>query len=299
MRTMIVKHLIIATGSGGDLKIPNIPGKEVYRGSVLHSTQFTSAKDYEGRKAVVVGAGNSGHDIAYDFSRHGWDVTMIQRSPTYVISGEAMARSLGERYNEHFPIEFADILGVALPFATQKRLLKASVAGIANGIDKELLDNLATAGFQTYLGPGGAGLQPLILEMAGGLYIDTGASQEIINGTIKVKGTPGLRKFTEEGVELEDGTVLEGDILVFATGFRHIRDSIKEVCGPDVAEKVGKVWGLDAEGDLQGVWRQTGHPRLWVAAGGLSQARMHSLHLALQIKAIEEGIIHDGRLPLE
>ena len=43
-----------------------------------------------------------------------------------------------------------------------------------------------------------------------------------------------------------------------------------EICGPDVAAKVGKVWGLDAEGELQGVWRRTGHPRLWIAMGKFS-----------------------------
>lgn len=46
----------------------------------------------------------------------------------------------------------------------------------------------------------------------------TGASQEIINGTIKVRGSPVIRRFTEEGVELDDKTVLEGDVVIFATG---------------------------------------------------------------------------------
>jgi cation diffusion facilitator CzcD-associated flavoprotein CzcO len=221
---------------------------------------------------------------------------MIQRSPTYVISREASEISLGERYNDHFPIEFADILGVAIPFPTLKYLLKASVARTANGIDKELLDSLAGVGFQTYLGPDGAGLLPLIFERGGGLYIDTGASREIINGNIKVKGGPAIQRFTEGGVELEDETVLEGDAVIFATGFGDIRSSIEEACGSVVAAKVGRVWGLDAEGELHGVWRRTGHPRLWIAMANLGRSRLHSLHLALQIIAIEEGIVQDGEI---
>jgi len=218
--------------------------------------------------------------------------TMIQRSPTYIVSQKAFEISLGERYNEHFPVEFADILGIAWPFATLKCLLKASVATIANGIDKELLDNLTRAGFRTCLGPDGTGRLMLAFQRGGGFYIDTGASQEIISGNIKVK-SGAVRRFTERGLELDDDSLLEADLVVFATGFGDIRSSIAEVCGPDVAIKVGKVWGLDAEGELQGVWRRTGHPRLWIAMANFARSRMHSLHLALQIKAIEEGIVGD------
>ncbi|KAG6380235.1 hypothetical protein JVT61DRAFT_8327 [Boletus reticuloceps] len=218
-RSMMVKHLIFATGFGGGFpKMPDIPGKEIYRGSALHSTQFASAAEYEGKKVIVVGACNSAHDIGHDLSNHGCDVTMIQRSPTYVISKEAVELALGERYNDHFPVQFADILSAALPFATFKCLQQASVARTANGIDKELLSNLARAGFQTYLGPDGAGLLPLIFEKGGGLYINTGASQEIVKGAIKVRSSPAIRRFTERGVELEDETELEGDVVIFATG---------------------------------------------------------------------------------
>lgn len=104
--------------------------------------------------------------------------------------------------------------------------------------NRELLDGLAGVGFQTYLGPDGAGLLPLISARGGGLYIgqqypslsslfdltrvrnqsDTGASREIINGNIKVKSSPAIQRFTEGGVVLEDETVLEGDAVIFATG---------------------------------------------------------------------------------
>ncbi|KAI9567756.1 hypothetical protein HD554DRAFT_2023427 [Boletus coccyginus] len=299
-RTMTVKHLVFATGYGGGFpNMPDVPGKESYHGSVLHSTQFFSATEYKGKKVIVVGAGNSAHDIAHDLCRHGCEVTMyaIQRSPTYVISQEALENSLGgRRYNDHFPVDFADILSVALPFATFKHFLKASAADTANGIDKELLDNLARAGFQTYLGPDGAGFLPLVYETGGGFYIDTGASREIINGNITVKNSPSIRRFTEGGIEVVDQTVVEGDVVIFATGFGDIRGSIEEICGSDVAARVGKVWGLDAEGELQGMWRRTGHPRLWITMGNLGRSRFHSLHLALQIKAIEEGIVRDGEI---
>ncbi|KAF9224891.1 FAD/NAD(P)-binding domain-containing protein [Gyrodon lividus] len=292
VRTMMVKHLVFATGFGGGCpKMPDVPGKELYHGAILHSTEFTSAAEYAGKKVVVVGACNSAHDIALDLCRHGSDVTMIQRSPTYVMSVKSMATSLGDRYNEHFPVEFADLLGAALPFATQKPLLKAFVEHMASTTDRDLINGLERAGFRTYLGPDGTGLLPLIFERGGGFYIDTGSSQEIIKGAIKVKSGCPVQRFTQGGLELENGTTVEGDTVVFATGFGDMRDSIREVCGPDVATKVGNVWGLDAEGELQGVWRRTGHSGLWIAMGNLGRSRFHTLHLALQIKATEEGII--------
>ncbi|KAF9238064.1 hypothetical protein BU15DRAFT_88492 [Melanogaster broomeanus] len=212
-------------------RMPHIPGREVYHGTVLHSTELTTTAEFAGKKVVIVGACNSA------------------------------------RYNEHFPVEFADLLGVALPFATQKHLLRASVERTANTTDKDLIEGLERAGFRTYLGPDGAGLLPLVFERGGGFYIDTGASREIINGAIRVKSSCSVRRFTQGGLELEDGTTAEGDAVIFATGFGDIRDAIKGVCGPEVADKVGNIWGLDAEGELQGVWKRTGQPRLWIAMG--------------------------------
>ena len=55
--------------------------------------------------------------------------------------------------------------------------------------------------------------------------------------------------------------------------FGDIRSSIEEICGAEVVAKVGKVWGLDTEGELQGVWRRTGHPRLWIAMGKFSLSK--------------------------
>ncbi|OJA11568.1 hypothetical protein AZE42_07114 [Rhizopogon vesiculosus] len=76
-------------------KIPDIPGKASFKGSAVHSSQFTSAANYIGKKAVVVGACTSGHDIAQDFFNHDFDVTMYQRSSTFVITAQTVAKILG------------------------------------------------------------------------------------------------------------------------------------------------------------------------------------------------------------
>ncbi|KAG6337008.1 hypothetical protein ID866_2068 [Astraeus odoratus] len=294
MRTMSIRHLVFATGFGGGFpKTPDIEGKETYNGSILHSTEYKSAATYSGKKAVVVGASNSAHDIAMDLYCHDVDVTMIQRSSTHITSLAAITAALKETYNERFPVDLADTLGSALPWPTALTLLKGRTAHVANHIDKDLIDGLEKAGFRTNLGIDGGGFLPLVYARGGGFYIDTGASQEIIDGNIKIKSGRSVRTFTSHGLELEDGTELECDVVIFATGYGELRDSMREICGPDVANRVGPIWGLDSEGELQGVWRKTGQPRLWIGMGNFGRTRFHSLHLALQIKALEEGLITD------
>jgi cation diffusion facilitator CzcD-associated flavoprotein CzcO len=90
-----------ATGLNGEARKPNIRGEETFHGVIKHSTEFSTATSkYDGKKVIVVGSGNSGHDIATDAYGHGAHVTMVQRSPTYVMSLPAALKMLITRYNE-------------------------------------------------------------------------------------------------------------------------------------------------------------------------------------------------------
>ncbi|KAG2364044.1 hypothetical protein BDR07DRAFT_1280627 [Suillus spraguei] len=291
-RILTVKHLVVATGSGGRPRVPDIPGKESFKGSVLHSSEFKSGANNTGKKAIVVGCGNSAHDIAQDFYRHGVDVTMYQRSSTFVISVESMKAVLGAAYRDDFPTELADTYSTSLPWAVVRRLHQRMTPMVAETADKTILDGLAKAGFKTNLGLHEAGIMSLYLERGGGYYIDTGASKSIIDGHIKIKNGSAIDSFTENGLRFADGTELQGDVVVFATGYGDIRDFMRDVCGDEIASKIPKVWGLDEEGQTAGVWRYCGHDGLWFANGNLALARFHSLHLAMQIKAIEESILN-------
>lgn len=87
-RTLHPKHVVFATGHSGEPKVPIFPGQEIFRGTVYHGSQHRDAAEYDvrGKKVIVVGTGNSGHDIAENFYENGADVTMLQRRGTYVIS---------------------------------------------------------------------------------------------------------------------------------------------------------------------------------------------------------------------
>ncbi|KAG1901997.1 uncharacterized protein F5891DRAFT_1163681 [Suillus fuscotomentosus] len=279
-RVLTVKHLVFATGSGGRPKVPDIPGKASFKGICRNR-----------RSAVAILVA---HDIAQDFCSHGVDITMYQRSSTLVISQESVAAMLGVVYNEDVPTELADTYNTSLPWAVVRRLHQRMVPIVAETTDKAILDGLAKVGFKTNLGIHGAGLISLYLERGGGYYVDTGASKSIIDGNIKIKNGSAIESFTETGLRFADGAELQADIIVFATGYvtGDPRDFMREVCGDEVASKITRVWGLDEEGQSAGVWRYCGHDGLWFANGDFALLRFHSLHLAMQIKAIEEGILN-------
>jgi len=122
--------------------------------------------------------------------------------------------------------------------------------------------------------------------------LDTGTSQHIVSAGIKVKSGGSIERYTEKGLKFADGTELEADIIIFATGYGDPRDSMRDICGREVADKITPVWFMDEEGQVGGVWRYCGHDGLWFGVGNLALSRFHSLHLAMQIKAIEAGILN-------
>lgn len=85
-RTFHPKHVIVATSLAGVPFSPDIPGIEKFKGTVRHSTKHDSARGWVGKKVLVVGTSSSGFDTAFDFARRNIDVTLLQRSPAYLMS---------------------------------------------------------------------------------------------------------------------------------------------------------------------------------------------------------------------
>ncbi|KAH9948635.1 hypothetical protein B0H21DRAFT_219843 [Amylocystis lapponica] len=290
-RKLHVQHLVLALGWGGAPKWPNIPGQDMFAGKVLHSTMHKTGKDFTGKKVVVVGTGTSAHDISADCYENGADVTMVQRGPTFVISLKASTTIVAGLYKEGgLPVETADRLANSLPFSLLKFVQKRIIEDLTNVIDKPLLDGLKKAGFKAWAGPEGLGIVNLAWMRSGGYYIDVGTSQLIIDGKIKVKSDSQIERFTEVGLKFEDGSVLDADVVVFATGFEPPGSWIAKICGDGIASQVGPIWGLNEEGEARNAWRWLGVPNLWYMIGSVAMARYHSKFLALQIKAQLEGL---------
>ncbi|KAI1496937.1 hypothetical protein F5X99DRAFT_398684 [Biscogniauxia marginata] len=292
-RTMHPKHIIQATGHSGKKNYPNFKGMESFKGDVLcHSSDFSGAKkNGKGRKAVVIGSCNSALDISQDYYENGYDVTIVQRSSTAVMSSKAVLEILlFPNYSENGPpVEDADLLQWSTP-AEVFKAINADVNTLQQIEDKRIIDGLNKAGFKTDRGPMNAGLWFKYLQRGGGYYIDVGTSQLIIDGKVKVKHGYGVDEILPHGLRLEDGTELEADEIICATGYQNMRTATEAIFGEEIASKIPNVWGFDDEGETKTMWRRSGHPGLWLHGGNLAMVRYFSRMVALQIKAQLEGM---------
>jgi putative flavoprotein involved in K+ transport len=161
-------------------------------------------------------------------------------------------------------------------------------------LDAELLSGLHAAGFKTDYGPDGTGFLMKYYRQGGGYYINVGASDLIVDGTIKIKNGAEVARLRGRTVVFTDGSELPGvDTIVLALGFRNMQDTVRTMLGDDIAEAVGPVWGLRADGEVRGLYGPLGQPGLWIMGGSFVQCRLMSKVLAIQIKAREAGLV-DG-----
>ncbi|CCM06437.1 uncharacterized protein FIBRA_08699 [Fibroporia radiculosa] len=285
-------HVIMAVGFGGGVpKVPKIPGQEGFQGQVLHSTQHKSARDHVGQKVLVVGACTSAHDIAADYVDHGVDVTLFQRSSTYIMSTkEGMPRLFKDTFWEGVgPTEVSDRVHTSLPAFMLKEMHVRLTSEIAEA-DKQTLEGLKKAGFKLNFGQDGSGFLYNAMTRGGGYYLDVGSCQKIIDGQIKLKNDSQIERFTKTGLLFTDGSELDVDVVLFATGFDGARAAICRLVGEDLGSTMSQIWDLNEEGEAYGAWRYLGVPNFWFMTGNLAMCRFHSKHLALQIKAIQEGV---------
>lgn len=296
-RTFSPRHIIQATGHSGKKNFPLIKGIESFKGHVLcHSSEFPGARpNGNGKKAVVVGCCNSAHDICHDFYEQGYDVTMVQRSSTHVVTSKAITDiALKALFSEASPPhDDADLILHGIP-QTVLKAIQQQVTALNASHDKPLLDGLAEAGFKLDNGPSGSGLFFKYFQRGGGYYIDVGASQLIADKKIKVKQGQEIAEVFARGLRFADGSELEADEIVFATGYQNMRTQAREMYGDALADRVKDVWGLNDEGEFRTMWQNSGHPGFWFHGGNMALCRYYSRLLALQIKGLEAGLYKHG-----
>jgi cation diffusion facilitator CzcD-associated flavoprotein CzcO len=288
-RIMHPHHLIFATGVSSIPSVPDLPGLKDFAGTVAHSGAFADAEQWRGRKALVLGTGTSGHDVAQELYAHGADVTLIQRSKTYVVSLKE-AQSVYAVYSEGIPFEDCDLLATSMPYPVLQRSYQVSTAR-GREIDKLLLDALAERGFRIWYGEDETGFQMMYLRRGGGYYFNVGCSELIISGAVKLLQFADIDTFVAGGARLRDGGLVPAELLVLATGYKNQQETARLYLGDAVADKIGPVWGFDEGGELRNMWRRTAQEGLWFTAGSLAQCRIFSRYLAIQIKALEEGLL--------
>ncbi len=289
-RAMHPRHLIFATGVSSIPFTPQLPGLEDFAGTVVHSGDLKNAEQWQGRKALVLGTGTSGHDVAQELQAHGADVTMIQRSRTYVVSLKE-AQSVYAIYSEGIPFADCDLLAASFPYPVLQRSYQLSTTK-GRMVDRKLIAALDKRGFRQWLGEDETGFQMMYLRRGGGYYFNVGCSDLIVSGAVKLMQFSDIDRFVAQGAKLKDGSIVPAELLVLATGYKNQQDTVRAYLGDAIADKIGPVWGFDDGGELRNMWRRTAQDGLWFTAGSLAQCRIFSRYLALQIKALEEGLLH-------
>lgn len=301
--TLHPTQLVLATGMSGKPNMPHFPGMETFKGTIQHSSQHKGPDEWAGRKTVVIGSNNSAHDICAALWEGDADVTMVQRSSTHIVRSDSLMEiGLGGLYSEDalangVTTEKADMIFASLPYKIMHEF-QIPLYHKMRERDAAFYAGLEKAGFDLDWGDDGSGLFMKYLRRGSGYYIDVGASQLIIDGEVKLaKG--GIDHFEEDAVVLTDGTRLPADLVVLATGYGSMNGWAADLISQEVADRVGKVWGLGSdttkdpgpwEGEQRNMWKPTQQENLWFMGGNLHQSRHYSLYLALQLKARMEGL---------
>ena len=214
--------------------------------------------------------------------------TLARYRPYY--SEEALASGI--------TTEIADLTVASVPYGALPTFSQATVEKIRQE-DADFYARLEAAGFMLTFGEDETGIGPMYLRRGSGYYIDVGASDLIASGRIKLRSGVEVTRMTEDSVVLDDGSTLEADLVVYATGYGSMNQWAAELISPEVADKVGKCWGLGSgtakdpgpwEGELRNMWKPTAQENLWFHGGNLMQSRLYSIFLGLQLKARQEGL---------
>ena len=203
----LARAVVIASGYN---RIPNperLPEQERFRGPVVHSSSYRTGDPFVGQRVLVVGAGNTGAEIALDLAERGAQPILAVRAPVNVVP--------------------RDLLGMPIQL-TSIRLRKAPLKladGIGRLAGRLAFGNLSRIGFpRPAMGP----ISAIKLRRRIPL-IDVGTVAAIKRGAIAVR--PGVARLTETGALFADGSEAELDAVVLATGFRAALDQLVAVPG--------------------------------------------------------------------
>ena len=288
--------------------VPEIPGADTFEGEIHHSSQHRDSAAYAGKQCIVLGSNNSAHDICAALWENGADVTMIQRSSTHIARSDTlMELALGDLYSERalgsgVTTEMADLIFASIPYRIMHTFQIPVYEEMAR-VDADFYERLEKAGFMLDWGDDGSGLFMKYLRRGSGYYIDVGASELVANGSIKLRSGVSIAEIRPRSVVLTDGSELPADLIVLATGYGSMNGWAAQLISQEVADKVGKVWGLGSdttkdpgpwEGEERNMWKPTRQEGLWFHGGNLHQSRHYSQFLSLQTQGPDGGHPHAG-----
>jgi indole-3-pyruvate monooxygenase len=190
------------------------------------TARHKNGASYRGKRALVVGLGNSGGEIALDLWEHGAETSLSVRSPTHVVPRDLLG-ILPSQVNSLF------LLG-RLPPRIADRIAVALLGRVIGDLSPYGLPRPA-------VGP-----IAQVLEKGRIPLIDIGTVELVKQGLLKVFPAP--RELTEEGVIFTDGREIPVDVIVLATGYRAALEGVLEDAERHVDERgYPRRYGVEAE----------------------------------------------------
>jgi indole-3-pyruvate monooxygenase len=201
------RAVVVGTGYNRVANPQRLPDQDRFRGTILHSARYGTGDAFAGQRVLVVGAGNTGAELALDLAERGAKPTLAVRAPVNVVPRDFLG----------LPIQTATLRLARLPLPLADRIGRA-VSRLAFG-------DVARLGFgRPALGP----LSAIKLRRRIPL-IDVGTIAAVKRGDVAVK--PGVERLTEAGAVFADGSEAAFDAVVLATGFRPALEEIVDVPG--------------------------------------------------------------------
>jgi putative flavoprotein involved in K+ transport len=222
-------QVVVATGYNGAPFLPDWPGLDGFTGELVHSSQYRNPEPYRGRDVLVVGAGNSGAEIAHDVADGGARSSRLSvRTPPQIV----------RRATAGIP---AQLIGMAI-----KHLPPHWVDPISKVQRKVSIPDLAKQG----LPRPEQGIRTAFIATATTPILDVGIVDAVRHGRVLIVAA--VEGFDGGDVLLADGSRLTPDAVIAATGFRAGLDSLAGHLG--VLDPRGLPVETDGRPALPGLW---------------------------------------------
>lgn len=255
-RTAVAKHLVQATGIGSQIPhIPSIPEPQAYNGIAIHSSQYKNPgvlKNQGVKSVCVVGSASTAFDVIRDCYDAGLQVTMIVRSPQYVIPLEYICHENGLG-SYKFGVEKADEMFMMMPTIVDSQLGQKLFQQLASDEPDRYLA-LREAGFPVIDSRDpDAALMHNLIERGGGHYVDDSTTNLLAEGKVSFRAGVEPKAYTRSGLRLSDDTTLDADAIVWCTGYadKDARETVADIL--KISLPVDATWGIDEEGEVRGM----------------------------------------------
>ncbi|KFX95770.1 hypothetical protein V490_03680 [Pseudogymnoascus sp. VKM F-3557] len=295
------KNISISTGFLFDLENPKLPAvtdRQLFTGPIQHTSEYRTPEPYKDKAVVVVGSGNSGHDVAKSLVVGGAkSVTILQRSPSVLVDYPVILPILAMRYQGDVSVDTADFLDMTMPLGIKRDMARPMMASLLQSQAKRCAE-LESKGYMVDMTPCLVSRQ--FDERGRSIYPDQPKTFDLVlQDRIKIARGEATG-FVEGGLVVHDKAegkdrVLEADGVVFATGYdfydlpkQYAESGFVDSKSASMLVNVGRA-GVDAEGELPGIVTASGHPHLYFSGFAILFSRWIARYTAIQIMADVKG----------